>query len=182
MNTDTITNDIAARIATLPYIEKSFGRAMIFNERWGEKGLTRVPKVHIGNGEYEMVLPNDKYTTQSYIIAVTHEGYDTFDRMQMGGINRQFAIVFWGKLGDPAPNTLEEIKVDFINILQKISNVASIDDYADETYTQVFPEFSDYINNARRNTQDFEADTQWLMFPHTGFRLLFTVNYTQECK
>lgn len=180
---DTILSDLAVKIQTaLPYIQKSYGRAQIFRELYGSKGIVSLPKALLDNGDYEYCLPHDTTTAQSYFIAAGHEKYGEFDRFMVGGIKRQFAFTFWGQLATGAvPVTLEQVKFDVISILQKDGNVSSIDDYADETYAQVFPEFSYWLNRSvAKSTDKKEIDTQWLMYPSAGFRLLFTISYVQS--
>lgn len=180
---DTILTNLAAKIATeLPYIQKSYGRAQIFREIWGTKGLVTIPKALTDNGDYEYCLPNDTRTAQTYFIAAAPEKYGEFDRFMLGQIKRQFALTFWGQLSvGGVPATLEEIKFAVISILQKDHRVMSIDSYADETYAHVFPEFAYWLNrSATKSVEKKEADTQWLSYPNAGFRLLFTVSYVQS--
>lgn len=180
---DTILSNLAVKIATaLPYIQKSYGRAQIFREIWGSKGIVSLPKALLDNGDYEYCLPNDNRTAQSYFIAAGHEKYGEFDRFMIGTIKRQFAFTFWGQLGvGGVPLTLEEIKFQIISVLQQDGKVSSIEDYADETYAQVFPEFAYWLNrSAQKSVEKKEADTQWLSYPNAGFRLLFTVSYVQS--
>lgn len=181
---DTILNDLAAKItANLTYINKVYGRAMVFRENIGGHGLITIPKAHIGNGEYEYCLPQDTNNAQTYFIAAGKEKYDEFDRVMMGKIHRPFALTFWGTLGvNGVPDTLEEIKFACIDILQKSQYVMDIDSYADEEYAQVFPEFAYWLGrSASRSLDKKEADTNWLMYPNAGFRLLFTISYIQPC-
>lgn len=180
---DTILSNLATKISNgMPYIERSYGRAQIFREIYGSKGLVSLPKALLSNGDYEYCLPHDTSSAQSYFIAAGHEKYGEFDRFMLGQIKRQFAFTFWGQLGiNNVPITLEQIKFDAITVLQQDGRVSSIDDYADETYAQVFPEFSYWLNRSvAKSTEKKEADTQWLMFPNAGFRLLFTVSYVQS--
>jgi hypothetical protein len=180
---DLIISQLADKIGALPYIGKSYGRAMVFKEQWGAKGLYSVPKVHVGNGEYQICLPNDTYTAQSYFIAANGEHYNQFDRLNIGQINRQFAVVFWGALGmNGVPSDLETIKFQFIDILQKDSHVRNLDTYNDEKYELIFPEFQSWISRSTaRDSEKTQADTNWLMYPNSGFRLTFTLAYTQPC-
>lgn len=180
---DTIIDSLATTIGAVSYISKSYGRAQIFREIYGDKGLVSLPKAHVGSGEYEYCLPQDTNTAQTYFIASGHEKYGQFDRLNLGTIHRQFALTFWGTLdANGVPDTLEQVKFELIDILQKSQYVSSIDDYTDETYAQVFPEFSYWLGrSALKGTEKKEADTQWLMYPNAGFRLLFTVNYVQPC-
>ena len=182
---DSIIANLAVQMAaTLTFLDMSYGRAQIFREIWGTKGLVTLPKALLDNGDYEYCLPNDTRLAQSYFIAAGHEKYGEFDRFMIGSIKRQFAFTFWGQLGNyNVPNTLEEIKFQAISVLQKDHRVISIDDYADETYAQVFPEFAYWLaRSATKSVEKKEADTQWLSYPNAGFRLLFTVSYVQSNK
>lgn len=181
---DLILDSLASSIQDeLTYINKVYGRAQVFRENVAAHGLVTVPKVHIGGGEYENCLPNDTNTAQTYFIANSHERYGEFDRVNIGQIHRTFALTFWGTLAsNGVPATLEEVKFDLIKILQKNPGVSTIDTCADDGYKDVFPEFSYWIGrSAARSIEKKEADTNWLMFPNAGLRLLFTISYIQPC-
>ena len=181
---DTILDSLKTKIADqLPYINKVYGRAQVFRENVGGHGLLTIPKAHVGNGEYEYCLPQDTNQAQTYFIAASKEKYDEFDRVNIGKIHRTFALTIWGTLGENGvPDTLEEIKFECIAILQKSPYVSDIDSYADEEYSQVFPEFAYWLGrSATKSLDKKEADTNWLMYPNAGFRLLFTISYIQPC-
>lgn len=177
---DLVIDDLRTRIATIGYMKTVYGRATIMQALWGDENIVTVPKVWTGT-EYSMPLPNDNLEPQSFFQAVKNESYGVFDRNAIGNINRQVAVTFWGKLGvDDTPAGTEQIKFDFIEKLQKSPYVSGINSFVDERYQDVFPDFAGYFGKIRiKGEKAFEQQTQWLMQPYGGFRLIFTVNYIQ---
>lgn len=165
-----INNCVAAVSSAIP--GKIYGRAMIFQERWGENGIMSVPKVHVGDNEYKVPLPDDTDKYVGFFQAVGAERYGDLTFGELSGVNRQLAFTWWGKMDFGM--TLEEIKWQVIRALQQVPEVNAINSYADEKYSDVFPDFIGYINRAQ-----LEQRTNWLMMPNSGFRLVFTVVYAQ---
>jgi hypothetical protein len=182
---DLVIDDLRTRIATIDYMETVYGRAAVMQELWGDKSIITVPKVHTGN-EYKIPLPNDNTEPQSFFQALKQESYGVYDRVNIGNINRQIAITFWGKLGEgDTPSSTEDIKFDFISMLQKSPYVSAVNSFVDERYQDVFPDFSGYFGKVVPGMKSGEQQTQWLMQPYGGFRLIITVNYIQipiECR
>lgn len=177
---DLVINDLKTRIATIDYMKTVYGRATVMQTLWGDSNIVQVPKVWTGT-EYSMPLPNDNLEPMSFFQALRLENYGVFDRNEIGNINRQIAVTFWGKLGEAdTPLSTENIKFDFIERLQKSKYVSAINSFVDERYQDVFPDFAGYFGKLRvKSEKSFEQQTQWLMQPYGGFRLVFTVNYIQ---
>lgn len=178
---DLVIDDLKTRIASIDYMKTVYGRATIMQDLWGDSSIITVPKVHDGN-EYKMPLPNDNTEPQSFFQAVKNESYGIFDRFSVGNINRQIAVTFWGKLGvGDVPISTENIKFDFIERLQKSPYVSAFNSFVDEKYEDVFPDFRGYFGKLThaKGILESEQQTQWLMQPYGGFRLICTVNYAQ---
>jgi len=171
MNIDTIIESFQRPIAEIEYMRTVYGRAMTFQEQWADGELVQVPKVRLEDNEYVVPLPVDLNEPIVFFQAVGTEQYDQFDRDNIGGINRQIALTWWGKID---VRSLESVKFDVISVLQGSGYVSSIDTYVDERYQDVFPDFLPYLSVRER-----EQSTQWLMAPWGGFRLTFTVSYGQ---
>lgn len=177
---DLVINDLQTRIQTIDYMKIVYGRATIMQDLWGDGDIVTIPKVWSGT-EYAKPLPNDNTEPQSFFQAVKSESFGVFDRVAIGNINRQIAVTFWGKLGvGDTPLSTEDIKFDFIERLQKSPYVSAINGFVDERYQDVFPDFNGYFGKLKvKAEKGFEQQTQWLMQPYGGFRLIFTVNYIQ---
>jgi hypothetical protein len=183
---DLVINDLQTRIGTIDYMKTVYGRATIMQELWGDANIVTVPKVWNGT-EYAKPLPNDNDEPLSFFQALKMENFGQFDRVAIGNINRQISVTFWGKLGNgDTPASTEDIKFDFIERLQKSPYVSAINSFVDERYQDVFPDFAGYFGKLKvKSEKAFEQQTQWLMQPFGGFRLVFTVNYIQtprECR
>lgn len=167
---DTIITDLRNNVNTSDYVRMCWGRAMVFQEKWNDR-VVQVPKVNIGSDEYITPLPNDKNEPIVFFQALASETFGEYNKDAISPVTRQIALTWWGKISD---FSLEDAKWDIIRKLQQSAYVSSIDNYVDERYQDVFPDFSGYIT---RN--DTEQGTQWLMAPYSGFRLTFTVSYNQ---
>jgi hypothetical protein len=76
---DAVIKSIQTDLATIPWLQKSFGRAWEFTEKQ-ESRVVRVPKVYQGESEYLNVLPNDHLSAQSFIMADGPEEWTEYDR------------------------------------------------------------------------------------------------------
>jgi hypothetical protein len=167
-----IINACRFQVATIDYNTVVYGRAMVFQEKQGD-GLVSIPKVLIGDNEYQNPLPDDNDGVIAFFQAVGPERYGEYATDEIGDITRQIAFTWWGDLTNTNGRTLEQIKWEHIERLQRVEYVRSIDSYVDERYQNVFPDFQHYLRN-------IEQKTNWLMAPNSGFRLVFTVSYGQS--
>lgn len=182
---DKAIAEIQTAVGTVPYIEKSFGRAFIHKENIVGK-IVSLPKVYQGAGEYYNPLPNDNFKAQTFMLAAGEEiADDDFENYGQNTFTRKVALIFWGNLKaiDSAKDYifLEEIKMDILEALRYTSSFKSFDSYVDERYSDVFREFSSYISNASKDTAEAEINTQYLMYPYSGFRMTITLVYQQSC-
>lgn len=178
---DLAINDILPRLANIPYLNTAYGRATIMQEIWGDKSIIQIPKVYAGGGEYVIPLPKDNQEPMCFFQAVGAESYGEFDRFSIGEITRKVAITFWGKLGKATtPNYIDDIKFAFIEQLQASPYVKEINSFVDEKYQDVFPDFHGYFGKVVKGEKGGEQQTQWLMEPYGGFRMVFTISYTQQ--
>ncbi|GGG97310.1 hypothetical protein [Pedobacter zeae] len=181
---DVAVVELQKAIAEIPYIERSFGRAMIFKENINGNVVT-LPKVYQGEKEYYNPLPNGNFIASTFILATGPEECEDFSQFEDNFFTRKVALVFWGNLRqiDPAKDYifLEEIKNDVLNAIRYCKGFKSYDSYIDEKYSEVFKEFTSYISSQSRDTSNTEIDTQYLMYPYSGFRMNLTLTYTQPC-
>jgi hypothetical protein len=159
---DVVIQSLQQSLASLPWLEKSFGRAWHFNG---------VPKAYSGKGEYINVLPNDNLVSQSFIIADREE--ETVDYSVPAftiDFQRRLNIFFWFNLKEIDANKdyifTEELKGQVQKILKRNRYVKSINSYDDQN---IFQEYK------------LKDDAKYMMYPFAGFQFNITVAYYEEC-
>lgn len=156
--------------AGLSWLEKSFGRAWIHQEKDPSGKVSKIPKAYAGLGEYINVLPNDNFKSQSFIMAKGYERFEDYNHAALGiHKKRDLHIIFWGNLKkiDLARDYIftEELKKQIQLALNNVEGLI-ITGYFDERADQVFADFT--LN---------DVDTQLLMFPYFACKFDVTVNY-----
>jgi len=181
---DAAVADLQTAVATVSYIEKSFGRAFIHREMRAGKMIT-LPKVYQGSGEYYNPLPNGELKASTFILAIGEEHCEDYQQYEQNIFTRKVALIFWGNLQliDPDKDYifLEEVKSDIMIAIKESKSFKSYDAYIDERYSEVFREFASYLTNTARDTDTDEINTQYLMYPYAGFRMSLTLTYDQPC-
>ena len=170
--------------AGLTWLDKAFGRAWEFKEIDPATGKEiRVPKCYSGLGEYINVLPNDFLKAQSFITARNEETWPAYSRATGNGKSRDLSIIFWFNLKEinPAKDCIftEELKKEVEKILKANAYLASINRYYDERVEDVFDGYISQAESGRYSVDD--TQTQYLMYPYSGFRFDVTVAYNEEC-
>jgi len=140
---DVIIQKIQTELATLSWLEYSFGKAYIKKEERNNTVYT-IPKVWIGNNEFQSVEPNDTVKAFSFIENFETEfisGWETrrYDRISRTDLN----IVVFANL-ERIDNTrdyifTEELKEDVVKILTNVPEVESLNSInkgLDEAYTR----------------------------------------------
>lgn len=169
---DQAIESLRTDFATLPWLEKSFGRAWEFPEQIGDRKES-VPKVYEGGGEYHSVLPNDHLKAQSFILCIGEEEWTDYTR-QHNPKQRRLAVVFWFNLKEIDPDAdfifTERLKVQVEALINVNPYTMRINSFVDERAEEVFRGF------IRPDT-----DTRYLMYPYSGFRFELTVGYREKC-
>jgi hypothetical protein len=187
---DKIIQALQEELSSLPWMQKSFGRAWEFTEKMPDGRVVRVPKVWqgtegtTGKGEYLNVLPNDHLTSQSFIMAAGAEEWIDFQLFQLTNLKqRKLKVIFWFNLNEIDANKdyifTEELKADVEKLLKTFPYLKSIDSYTDEKAEDVF---EGYINSGSGTLSTADDDlNQWCMHPYSGFRFNITVTYYEDC-
>lgn len=179
-NTPTIPNAIEldavintlqlALAADLPWLQKSFHRARLFN---GETGFK--PKCYQGSQEYFEVLHNDTLSAHSFFYVtgphvVNDDGYDAG---QFGYYNVPTSLFVLGDLRkiDASKNYIytEELKADVLDVIRDDQNAAVVS-VLDDDSNAIFQEFQ--INDQGR---------ELLMYPKFALRFNLTLTYQENC-
>src|SRR5207237_7449200 len=96
---DAVIQSLQVDLSALPWLEKSFGRAWLFNEE-----NAKIPKAYSGQGEYLNVLPNDFLKAQSFIAAAASESVEQFRKTTISDLERTLQVIFWVNLKEIDPN------------------------------------------------------------------------------
>jgi hypothetical protein len=181
---DTAIVELQRAIAKIPYITAAFGRARTHKETVNGDIVT-VPKVYQGEKEYYNPMPNGNFVSSTFIVATGPEKCEEYVQNMQNEFERDVAIIFWGDLSQIDSSKdyifLEKIKEEVLNAIKYCRCFKSYNSYVDEKYSEVFKEFSTYLNSQSRDTSNAEITTQYLMYPYAGFRMNLTITYTQEC-
>lgn len=159
--------------ASLPWLEKSFGRAWAFSEKDVNGKVSKIPKAYTGLGEYINVLPNDNFKSQSFVIAKGYERFEDYNAAALGiHKKRDLSVIFWGNLKkiDLAKDYIftEDLKKQIQLALNNVEGLI-ITGYYDEKADQVFADFT-----------LIDVDTQLLMHPYFACKFDVTVNFFES--
>lgn len=167
---------LQGRIATLPWITKSFGRARDIPSNVGGKKVVE-PMVYQGGGEYYSALPNDSLVAYSFF-RVT--GERKFNEYTAGGNEGSYLmtdpvdLIVWGNLKaiDSTKDYVftEELIKNVLDILSADPNVV-VTGIVDEDVSDIFRGIP--MNDTKRDL---------LMYPYMAFRVSLNLSYTlTEC-
>ena len=166
VNLDRHIQAIQQKIAALPWIGKSFGRAYVAPST---NGL--IPEMYIGGGEYYPLTPNDHLKSFAFFLP---EGTRTYhEYTNTGGFHdANLNLICYGNLFkiDPVKQYYfaEELLVDALEIIR---------DYPGTTVIGSFDSLGDVYKGFY--TKDIEI--KLLKHPHFGFRILFNIKFLEDC-
>ena len=169
---DTVIQNIQVNLASgLTWLEKSFGRAWLHQEKQPDGKVVKLPKCYSGTGEYINVLPNDNLKAQSFIAVRDKEKNDGISPSRLGASKtRDLSIIFWGNLkkinGAKTYIFTEELKREVEKIIIGLEYILSINGYWDERAEIIFADYT-----------LMDANTQYLMHPYFAMRFDITVSY-----
>lgn len=188
---DMVVKGLQAKFSELPWLEKSFARAVTMStlredvsRRGVEFDLDYIyPGMFVADGQdYFDMLLNDNVSAYSFFMARDPEETQNYHRGSRVELKRTLSAIFWMNL-QLVDNTrkddfLEELKEE---VIDKISNAVYQDNAGNGTVTSV--DIID-INDEPRNVFDgFTLDnteTQFLYYPFRGLRFdldcVFIVN------
>mgnify|MGYP006949691458 CR=1 FL=1 len=175
-------------LGCLSWLDKVFGRAWerkiaqrlnttrtaadVYNSETRTR-IAREPFAYAGNGEYISMLPNDTLKAYCFFVANGEERFETKERKSAPYLTkRNVSVIVWANLKELGYQHIatESLKGEVLKLLQKESCIESIDSAVDERSELVFDGFD----------LD-EVKQELLAYPFAGFRINFTVKYSQEC-
>jgi len=158
---------IQLQLQSLDWLQKSFGRAITFNETYDNKTVKK-PKILQSDGDYYNVLPNDNFVSQSFISVISNETSLSIFKGNSKMKTRDLRITFSGNIKEIGKTT-EQLKIEIENELSKVYEVKKINSFVDEKAETVFDGY----------TID-DKNTQYSMFPFFCFRFDITVIYSDS--
>lgn len=175
---------IREELKDLPWLQYSFGRAFEFSEKNNATGrVVKVPKVYDGDGEYLNVLPNDHWKAYSFIMCDGAEEWTEYNPHALSHPKqRKLNIIFWFNLKEISLKDkiqTERLKKEVEAILKHNPYISSIDSFIDEKVEDVF---KNYVSSGAGSINTVDDDnSQYLMYPYSGFRFDVTAVYYDNC-
>lgn len=170
---DSVIRKLQISLNTLPWLEKSFGRAYLMQEKRDQ--VVRYPKVYIGKNEYFNVMPNDRLSSFSWHIGLREEkpqGAIT-PLIQYNLFQKNFASIFFLNLKridkDKDYIYTEELKEQILAIYQTVPGVV-VQNIWIESVQDVYNGF-----NLREISEDL------FYYPFQGIRIECQATYRIRC-
>jgi len=156
----------------LKWLQEAFGRAWLL-PRGGQ--LERIPQVFTKKGDYESVLPNDKYTAFSFFIgieaAVPTEETEAYVRSLY--FQKSFDLIFYMNLKkiDPSQDYyfVEQLNQDILRVLSGCQGI------------QIQEIWMEDIREVYAGMDLTEITNALLYYPHSGIRYRLFVTYKENC-
>lgn len=158
------------------WLEYAFGRTWAAYRIKERKGTIIYPNVYVGNGEYESMLPNDRYKSYCYFIprdGLRRHQYTAIPKTSRNSFKSALDIAFYFNLKkiNPTANYVhtENLLLDVLQALRSVNNYS-----VDEIFYEPRNVFEGY-------TIDF-VETQYLSYPYGGFRISGTLIFDEDLK
>ena len=189
INTPTITTPTTPKLwdwaiaelqteleANISWLTVAFGKASR-KVRSKDGRDIRYPAVFTSGGDYLSMFPDGHIGNYSWIDVRDYQEFTSEDRRQEQYLSSEIGLVFWLDLQSAYPadytlRTIEHAKNDVIVALQNIKltrSVLSVDRVAE------------WAENIYRGYTYNEIESQFLMFPYTGFRFEGEMTMNPQC-
>lgn len=172
---DLAIKNLQTALASLPWLEKSFGRAWMLPINKGNEKVLE-PHVYQGDGEYNSVMPNDALKSYSFWRVNGSRNLNEYEPLVNYGnfmLTDPVDVIFWFNMQaiDSTKNYIfkEELIKDVLNILSQDPNAFVLriwDDKADD----IFRGYT--LSKSHRDS---------LMYPFGAFRIEMNLRYQFSC-
>lgn len=180
---DMIVNGLQAKFGELPWVEKSFSRAVsMVKEVEGQESV--YPGIFTGDGmDFANLIEVDNYSAYCFFFAKDSETVDGYSKGIRNTYSRELSAIFWMNL-QQIDNTrgddfLEELKQD---ILKSIANARFTNSANNGQVLGI--EVTEIYDEPKNIFQGFSFDllkTQFLHYPYRGIRLDIDCSYIENC-
>lgn len=169
---DAALQDIAKRLATISWLEKSWGRAYSVMTQQSNNRPSYNPMVYISKSEYYEVVPNDRFKAFSFWGVDGPEQAE--DQINFSMTNSMWSTdvygIFWCDLKKINRDADHIFTQDLIQeVLTKLKLESSF------TLTRIYDE---KIEDIYRGFVLDPGQRDLLMYPHAGFRIEGKLNYS----
>lgn len=164
-----------ALVANLPWLDHAFGQAQRLVTKKDQVDYF-YPGVHIGNGTYINVFPDQTLGNYSFVLMEDPQNID-FRPHTTNNVKVKYSIVFWFNLdkifGVGKDRNTEQLKADILKVLARklFLTTGRLDVRA--IYEQA--------ENIYRGFSVKEVDSQFLMQPYGGFRFEGEMILMEDC-
>lgn len=160
---DSSVEKLAASLASLPWLEKSWGRAKQANSK-------KEPMIYLNAKEYYSVMPNDSYKSYSFwIVQSEQKALDNTTTMASIPMEAIVSCICWVDLRriNAAKDFIfvQDLIKDFVQIIQRNGSFTLLRIY-DEKVEDIFKGFP--LKEEHRDL---------LMFPYQSFRIEGRLSY-----
>lgn len=148
----------------LSWLDYSFGRAQKLVENREQREYI-YPGVHIGNGEYVNVFPDDELGNFSFFMIEDPQRVD-FNARSFNAISTKYSLIVWLNLdkifAGEKDRDSEKIKAEVLEVLTRRIYMS----YGRVTVEEIYEE----AKNIYKGYSIREIDSQFLMQPYYGMR------------
>lgn len=159
----------------LSWLDYSFGQCQKLITKKGDKEYY-YPGVHIRNGLYENVFPNQKLGNFSFFIIDDPQEVD-FRRHTTNNVRVKYSVVFWLNLdkvfGKQVDRNKEAIKAEIVKVITRQTFLT----FGRADIRQIHEQ----AQNIYKGFNIKEIDSQFLMQPYYGFRFEGEMLFNEDC-
>lgn len=179
VNIDRPIQDLQQQLATLGWLERSFGRA--YESRVSNPASNKIsvyPQVWQGLGmDLLNVMPNDNLSSQSFFKVEDPIEVERYERDGNSFMRARVSIIFWYNL-KRIDNTIDYSYGELLKgSAQRIITNAQFQDYAGIEIVKVW----ETAKNVFAGYSIDEVAQQELIYPYGGFRFECLMRYTEDC-
>ena len=185
---DVVVQGLQQSYAELPWLEKSFARAVTRTNQIEEddgRMKTRIwPGVYVGPGkDYEDMLEVDNYNAYSFFYQRDSEQpLEYQDRIREIVYESRLSAIFWINLNQVDPQRQDDFLPELVtDVVQRTSQARFTDTLK---YSVHGVDITDIYTEPQNIFQGFTfdlAETQFLHYPYRGIRIDMNAMYSEKC-
>lgn len=173
---DVAIYDLQARLAAIPWLEKSFGRAWTLPDPTVADKRRIVPMVYQGDGEYYVILSNDALRSYSFWRVRGRRGVEQWSPLNNRGVYQHLDtvdLIVWANL-KAIDKTKDHIFKETLitDVMRRLdgSHMITVTGIFDDKVEDIFSGYT--LEPAHRDL---------LKYPFTAFRIEASLQYRVQC-
>lgn len=179
---DMVCKSLQSNFAAIPWLEKSFARAVFRTEQREQEYV--YPAMFVAAGyDYLDMLQIDNWKSYSFMIARDSETFEDYQEGIENTITRRLSCMFWMNLElvDPTrqDDFLEELKRDVIKSIKstRFLDVTGGAKVMGIEIQNIYDEPKNVFNGFTMSA----TESKFLYYPYRGLRVDLKCYYTEEC-